>query len=244
MLLPEKRFYRKIQKPKGFLSFEVTAGESDIWIAVPEESFREEIKEEILNYLILLREQVKAFIKENPLFLSSLEPVKVPDFSPFIIRKMAEASQLIGVGPMAGIAGAIALFLGEKLKSFGFKEFIVENGGDIYMRLERSSTVAVFTREKLLSGKIGVELSPGTWGIASSSSKFGHSLSFGRTQVATVIGKDPVVADCSATYLGNSRTVEEAKKRAEELLNHNRGCIALIEGKFVISGSVNLVKLD
>jgi len=244
LILPEKRFYRRLQRPRGFVSFELTAGESDVWVAVPEENYSGELKRELLDCLILLREQLKAFIEGNPSFLSSLEPLEVPDMSPLIVKKMAEASRLVGVGPMAGVAGAVALFLGERLKAFGCKEFIVENGGDVYMELQRSSTVALFTRERLLSGKVGIELPPGTWGIASSSSKFGHSLSFGATQVATVVGKDPVVADCSATHLGNSRTVEEAKERAKELLNYNSGCIALIEGKFVISGSVRLVKLD
>jgi ApbE superfamily uncharacterized protein (UPF0280 family) len=244
LLLPEKRFYRALQKPKGFVSFNLVSGESDVWIAVPEGSFRGELKKELLNYLILIREQIKSFIEKFPEFYRSLTPVKVPLLSPEIVREMADASEVVGVGPMAGVAGAVSLFLGRRIESFGLEEYIVENGGDIYLSLKRRTVVSIFTREPKLSGKLGVELKPGKWGISSSSSKFGHSLSLGNVQIATVIGKNPIVTDCSATYLGNSRSIEEAKRRSEELLRFNTGCISLIEGKFVISGEVSLVKLD
>jgi len=244
LILPEKRFYRSIQRPKGFVSFNLIAGESDLWIAVPEGDFRGDLKEELLEHLISIREQIRSFIEEYPSFLHSLTPVKVPIMSPKIVREMAEASQIVGVGPMAGVAGAVALYIGKKLESLGVEQFIVENGGDIYLKRRTKTIVSLFTNEPKFSGKLGIELPPGEWGISSSTSKFGHSLSLGRSQIATVIGKNPILTDCSATYLGNSRSVEEAKKRSEELIKYNSGCITLIGNRFVILGEVNLIKLD
>jgi len=241
--LPEKRFYRSFQRPKGFRSFNLVAGESDIWIAVPERDFREELRGELLSYLIDLREQIKAYCRSNPNFLRSLVPVDVPSLSPEVVRVMAEASRKVGVGPMAGVAGAVNLFLGRKLRSLGISQFILENGGDLYLRVERPTVVSILSRKAEGVGSLGVELPPGNWGISTSSSKIGHSLSFGRVDSATVVGEDPVVTDCSATYLGNSRTVEEAKERAQELLKINRGALALIEGKFVMAGNLKLVRL-
>ncbi len=40
-------------------------------------------------------------------------------------------------------------------------------------------------------------------GIATSSGTVGHSLSFGRADSATVIARDPALADACATALGN-----------------------------------------
>ncbi len=241
--IPEKRFYRAFQRPKGFKTFNVVAGESDLWIAVPETEYREEIKKEILSTLISIREQIKTFGERNPEFLKSLTPVNLPAFIPEVVRVMGEASKKVGVGPMAGVAGAVNLFIGSKLTELGFSQFIIENGGDLYLKVERSVVVSLFSKNPKISGKLGVELPPGEWGVSTSSSRIGHSLSLGRTELATVVGKDPVVTDCCATYLGNSKTVVEAKKRVEELLKLNTGAIALIEGKFVMAGEVKLVRL-
>ncbi len=241
--LPEKRFYRAFQKPKGFKAFNVVAGESDLWIAVPETEYREEIKKEILSTLISIREQIKTFGERNPEFLKSLTPVNLPAFVPEVVRVMGEASKRVGVGPMAGVAGAVNLFIGRKLTELGFSQFIIENGGDLYINVERSVVVSLFPKNPKLLGKLGLELPPGEWGISTSSSRIGHSLSLGRTELATIVGNDPVVTDCGATYLGNSKTVVEAKKRAEELLKINTGAVALIEGKFVMAGELKLVRL-
>lgn len=242
-LLPEKRFYRFFQKPKGFKSFNLVAGESDVWVAVPESEFREELRGELLSYLVDVREQIKVYCEINPEFLKSLVPMSVPPLAPEIVRVMAEVSKKVGVGPMAGVAGAVNLFLGRKLQSLGVSQFILENGGDLYLKVERPAVVSILSKKSEGVGSLGVELPPGTWGVSTSSSKIGHSLSFGRVDSATVIGEDPVVTDCSATYLGNSRSVDEAKLRAEELLNFNRGALALIEGKFVMAGEFKLVRL-
>ena len=243
LILPEKRFYRSFQNPKGFTSFNVIAGESDLWIAIPEEEFRNNIRSEILTTLIELREQIKTYASTDPGFMKSLTPVKVPPLAPEIVKAMANRSEKIGVGPMAGVAGAINLFVGKKLLSKGINQFIIENGGDLYLKVNRSVVVSILHKNSRLPGVLGVELPPGEWGVSTSSSRMGHSLSLGRTDIATVVGRDPVLTDCSATHLGNSRNVEEAKSRAEELLRFNYGTVALIDGKFVISGNLKLVRL-
>ena len=242
-ILPEKRFYRAFQRPKGFKTFNVVAGESDLWIAVPESEYREGIESEILNALISIREQIKAFGERNPEFFRSLTPVHLSPFVPEVVRVMGEASKKVGVGPMAGVAGAVNLFAGRKLTELGFSQFIIENGGDLYVKVERPVVVSLFSKNPKVSGKLGVELPPGEFGVSTSSSRIGHSLSLGRTELATVVGNDPVVSDCGATYLGNSKNVDEAKERAEELLKCSSGAIALIDGKFVMAGELKLIRL-
>lgn len=239
---PEKRFYRELLKRPGFRSFEVVAGESDLWVSVPRERFFEELPDLLLDTLISLRTQILQFGKERPDFLTSLRPVEVPVLSPAIVKKMAESAKAVGVGPMAGVAGAVNYFLGEKLKELGIEEFMIENGGDVYVSSEREVTLAVVTGNPKVDGKLGLSVPAGEWGVCSSSSKIGHSLSFGETTIATVICKDPVVSDCAATFLANSRTTEEFISRAENLKGIY-GVLGLLKGRFVIRGNVNLVRI-
>jgi ApbE superfamily uncharacterized protein (UPF0280 family) len=242
MIKREPRDYRRIQRPEGFKAFELIAGESDVWVAVPQELYSEELREELLNHLIAVRSQILAWGEKQGEFLTSLEPVAVPPFAPKVVREMAERAEAVGVGPMAGVAGAVNLSLAEKLRSLGVGRFLLENGGDLFVSLNRPTVVALLP-PKGRAG-LGLELPPGSWGVSTSSSYIGHSLSFGRTQLATALCPSPVLSDCCATYLGNSRSVEEAKERAERLFRElSVSSVVLIDGKLVAVGPLKFVRL-
>ncbi|SMP08150.1 hypothetical protein SAMN06265339_0578 [Desulfurobacterium pacificum] len=233
---PEKRFYRKWEKRKGFKSFEIVSGESDIFISVPEKHYSEELKKTLLNRLITLREQILSFSNKHREFLTSLTPVKIPPLSPAIINYMAKSAKEIGVGPMAGVAGAINFYLSETLKERGIDEFFIENGGDTYFSSKSPVTVGIITGSPNIDGKIGIKLAPGTWSVCSSSSKIGHSLSLGRTQLVTVVAKDPAIADCAATFLANSKSVEEVQERFKKIKDKITGFLSFIDNKFAFYG--------
>ncbi len=242
---PEKRFYRELIRKRGFISFELIAGESDIWISVPqgEVADLEFLKKTLTDYLISLRTQILSYGEKHPEFLKSLEPVVVDILAPAIVREMAIASEKVGVGPMAGVAGAINRFIGEKLKDFGFSQFIIENGGDVFVSCSEPVTSALIVGDPKLDGKLGIEIPPGKWGLCSSSSRIGHSLSLGYTQIATVLAKNPVVSDCLATFLGNSRGEDEFIGRCKSIPNIE-GALGLINGKCVLFGQLKLIKLS
>ena len=50
---------------------------------------------------------LEIYVRANPKFLHSLMPIPVPE-EPLVAKLMAQASEKAGVGPMAGVAGAIA----------------------------------------------------------------------------------------------------------------------------------------
>ncbi len=233
---PEKRFYRKWEKRQGFKAFEIISGESDILISIPENCYSEELKQQLLNSLISLREQILSFSSKNKEFLTSLSPVEVPPFSPAIVNYMAESAKKIGVGPMAGVAGAINFFLAEILKEKGIEEFFIENGGDTFFSSKSPTTIGVITGNPNVDGKIGIKLKPGTWSVCSSSSKIGHSLSLGKTQLVTVVAKDPATADCAATLLANSRSSQEILKLFESIKGKISGFLSYINDSFIIYG--------
>jgi len=233
---PEKRFYRSWKNRKGFKSFEIISGESDILISVPENFYSKELELLLLERLIALREQILVFSENHPEFLTALSPVKVPPMSPLIITHMVASSQKIGVGPMAGVAGAINFFLGKTLTEAGIEEFFIENGGDTYFSSKSPVTVGIVTGNPQIDGKVGIKLPEGTWSVCSSSSKIGHSLSLGRTQLATAVGSEPAVTDCAATLLANSRSIEEVQEKFNSIRNVIKGFLAFIENKFSFCG--------
>jgi ApbE superfamily uncharacterized protein (UPF0280 family) len=239
---PEKRFYRELAGRKGFSSFEIIAGESDLWVSVPARFHRDDLKEVLTEHLIHLRTQLLSYGERHPEFFTSLAPVCVPVMAPAIVKKMAEGAKAVGVGPMAGVAGAINFYIGKRLKERKVPEFFIENGGDVYLVSEEPTTLAIFTGVKEFDGKLGLSLPPGEWSVCSSSSTIGHSLSLGATNIAVVVGKDPVITDCSATFMANSKTQDEFVNKTKHL-KEVEGVLGLIDGRFVLKGNIKLVRI-
>ncbi|WP_457568295.1 UPF0280 family protein [Desulfurobacterium sp.] len=243
---PEKRFYRQFAGKRG-VSFEISAGESDLWIYLPGVySVSESLTESLLEYLVLLRKQLEMYIEKNPDFLGSLVPIKVKDvLLPEIVRVMLDASSQVGVGPMAGVAGAINRFIGKKLEDYGFNQYIIENGGDVLILSEKERTLRIYTGNPGLDNNIALEVPTGRWGVCSSSSKIGHSLSFGSVTIATIVAEDVVVADCAATFVANSRTPDEIVSRVENLVDKGMisGAFCSMKDKVIIKGDIKLVRL-
>jgi len=240
MARPEKRFYRRLQNPEGFKAFEVIAGESDLWIAVPEGEYSPALEREVEETLLFLRSQIELYAKRRKEFFTSLTPLTVEPLAPRVVKKMALECGRCGVGPMAGVAGTINLFVGERLEELGVSQFLIENGGDLYLKRERETVALLLTGDLKLDGKLGVVVPPGRWGLSSSSSKIGHSLSLGSSQVATVLAEDPVYSDCCATFLGNSVSPEDALDRINRL-EGILGALVFIDGKFVMKGNLKPV---
>ena len=82
---------------------------------------------------------------------------------------------------------------------------IVENGGDIFLKIDQPATVALFAGKSPLSHRVGLRIDP-AWsplGVCTSSGTVGHSLSFGRADAACVVAPGAALADAAATALGN-----------------------------------------
>jgi ApbE superfamily uncharacterized protein (UPF0280 family) len=117
---------------------------------------------------------------------------------------MMEAGQKAGVGPMAAVAGAVAEYVGRELLDFS-PEIIVENGGDIFLSIDRPRTVGIYAGGSPLTGKLGLEISPRDTplGVCTSSGTVGHSLSFGKADAVVVLAASVSLADAAATAVGN-----------------------------------------
>jgi len=194
------------------------------------------------------RDGIEKYIACHPDFLTSLEPVEVEAQAPKIVRAMADAAGLCGVGPMAAVAGAIAEFVGQELLEFS-PEVIVENGGDIYLKSLRRRTIGVFAGESPLTGKLGLQIEPEDTplGICTSSGTVGHSLSFGKADAVIVLAGSAILADAAATAIGNRVSeVADIEKGIEfaQGIGRLKGVVIIKDDRLGVWGEVKLVPTE
>ncbi|MHB8068609.1 MAG: UPF0280 family protein [Desulfobaccales bacterium] len=195
----EPRDYRTRMAREGLVGFRVVVKETDLWVLAARD-FTDEVREVALQE----RRQLESYLAAHPGFLETLAPWPEDPFAPPLAREMIAAAARVGVGPMAAVAGAMAQRVGRALSSQS-EEVIVENGGDIFIKVKEPATIALFAGKSPLSGKVGLKIDPawGPLGVCTSSGTVGHSLSFGKADAACVMAADAALADAAATALGN-----------------------------------------
>ncbi len=230
------RFYRKIAKPKRLVSFSVKVSQTDLWI-----SAERDLKKEAEFFVLNARNQVEAYIERHPEFLSTLLPWPEDPTAPPVVKEMIKAGRNAGIGPMSAVAGAIAEYVGRKLLRFS-SEVIVENGGDVFLSLNRAVTVGVFFGKDCQIG-INVKEDMMPAGICSSSGKIGHSLSFGNADLVTVFSRSASIADSAATAIANriSKTgdIRELNKWGTQIKGIF-GIVAVVNGNISFWGNLEI----
>jgi ApbE superfamily uncharacterized protein (UPF0280 family) len=210
---------------------------------------REEIGDLVREIVFTQRDRLERYIAAHPLFRESLRPLTVASPAPAIVRSMATAGQIAGVGPMAAVAGAICESVAAGLAPAVRGELILENGGDLYVASARERTVGIFTGERTLGGSVGLRLMPEQTpiGVCTSSGRIGHSLSFGDSAAATVLARSCALADAAATAVGNrvrgSRGISEALAAARDIPGV-LGVVVLRDGQLGAWGEVEIVGLQ
>jgi hypothetical protein len=195
----ENRTYRSLINKDNLVSYNVKISESDLLISsdVP-------LADEAFKSLAKHRNSLESYIKNHPEFQKSLTPIADDDLAPSIVREMLLKSKICGVGPMAGVAGAVSEFVGRDL--LGLTEnIIIENGGDIFLRSSKKLITSVFAGESPLSYNINFIVKPEETpvGICTSSGRVGPSLSFGKADAVCVLSPSAALADAAASAIGN-----------------------------------------
>ncbi|MEN8200450.1 MAG: UPF0280 family protein [Thermodesulfobacteriota bacterium] len=241
-----RREYRRLVSESGLVSSKVRIEETDLHI-LAEGDVTEEARDLVLKY----RTQLESYIVKNPQFCATLDPMPVDKIAPPLVRDMLVAGIQAGVGPMAAVAGAVAEYVGRGLIASGYREVMVENGGDIFLQRERDCLVAIFAGQSPLSYKVGLRLSGAQMpmGICTSSGTVGHSLSLGEADSVTVLSRSTPLADAVATRLGNEvggvrggrDGVQEALEKAKMFSDIDG--VVVICGEFMgAAGDVELVE--
>ena len=154
------------------------------------------------------RKALEEYGETHPNFLYSLEPTTAPA-EPLVAKLMAEAAAKANVGPMAAVAGVLADLAVQEMTAAGCKVAVVENGGEISAVSNRPIDVAVSAGDEPLSKRFGFRLKEFPIGVATSSGRFSHALSFGDAEAATVFCKNAGLADAAATAVCNVVKGEE-----------------------------------
>ncbi len=237
-----ERDYRKRVMAGDLVSFHVAVKETDLWVSA-DQSLEKETRDLILNY----RHQLESYINSHPDFLTTLQSYPEDPYAPPIVREMIKVSIGIGVGPMATVAGAIAQFVAKGLLQVT-DQVIVENGGDIFLRVNRQVTASIFAGKSPLSEKVGlmIPIRQMPLGICSSSGTVGHSLSMGVANVVCLIPSPAVLADGAATALGNRIKSKKDLRRVGAWANQINGIsggLAIVEDTMATWGDIELVGL-
>lgn len=214
-----------------------------------------EIKE-LEKYILNIRRELKKYIIKNPIFLSSLEPInhiiyntsksindskiKMPD----IIKLMCKSSEIANVGPMASVAGSISELTLDYLIEKGSNYSIINNRGDIAIINKNKSVICgIYSGNAIISsnndkrlGNIGFKIKKrkSAIGIASSSGKIGHSISFGDSDAVTIISKKASISDGLATSIANDvkginseEAIQNGLESAEKFKEHFIGALVI-----------------
>jgi ApbE superfamily uncharacterized protein (UPF0280 family) len=178
------------------------------------------------------RRRLEAYIKTNPKFFHILEPVPAPS-KPLVAKLMAEAAEKANVGPMAAVAGVLADLAVKDMLRAGCEVAVVENGGEISAMANVPIDVAVAAGEEPLSKRFGFRLTEFPIGVATSSGRFSHALSFGDAEAATVFCKNAGLADAAATAAGNVVKGEDCQAAIQAGINKALS-IQGVEGVLII----------
>lgn len=200
------RVYRDLMGSERWKTFRTGHLETDLWIAVSADKYDPGAETFVSERILCYRDRLDKHISNHPAFLTSLVPLPSESDDPLVLS-MYRASTQAGTGPMSAVAGAVAEFISNDLVSrFGFAETVVENGGDIFMRLTQPATVSVYAGDSPLTGKIGIIIKPlqTPLSVCCSSATVGHSLSYGTADACAVACRSGALADAYATACCNA----------------------------------------
>ncbi len=196
----EARAYRDWVSASGLVSFQVAIRESDLLIRA-----RRDLRHQAEDLLRDVRADIEEEIRRGPEFLESLSPLPLRPGVPPVIDLMLRAAKAYDVGPMAAVAGAVAQLVGEGLLRWT-PEVIIENGGDIWMKMDRPVEMGLYSGENSpFTGALRLRVDPAgkPLGVCTSSGTVGHSLSFGKADAVVIVADDAALADAAATAVCN-----------------------------------------
>jgi len=221
----QRRFYRDWVKAKDLHLTHIIEKETDLQILTDKPLDKDFIKGRIRLY----RWDVENYINKDRRFLTALKPLEVELNAPLIIKEMAEQSKKANVGPMATVAGAVAEFLGRDLLKKGYKDVIIENGGDIFLKTRKIYRIGIYAGKSKLWNKLSLRIKPKDTpiGVCTSSGTIGHSLSFGSADSVIILSKNTALADAVATATGNKVSSKEDLQSAIDFAKSIKGVLGI-----------------
>lgn len=233
--------YRELITPRDLFSFQVEIKESNLFVLASRK-----LPKQTEEALVWCRKDIEQYIYRNPIFRTTFKPFPLEEGMSPIVRTMAEAGREAGVGPMATVAGAIAEFVGKELLNY-CDQVIVENGGDIFMKVKRRRIVGIYAGDSPLSKRIALQIEPQDTplGICCSAGTFGHSQSLGTADAVIILSPFTALADAVATAVGNLVRDEASIQKGLEFVRKIpfvRGGVIVKEKKMGAWGRLRILR--
>ena len=159
---------------------------------------------------------------------------------------MVEAANRAVVGPMGAVAEAFFEAVGRHLKEqFDIQELVVENSGDIFLKIERNLLISIYAGSSPLEEKIGIEIqaSESPFGACTSAGTVGPSVSLVKTDATMIICRSTALADALATTFGNlvqvSDDIQSVTKQME-LFSEILSAVIICRDKIGICGKFEM----
>lgn len=168
-----------------------------------------------------VREVLEDLARFLPVIKRKTQELEVEERYPDVVRRMIEATQAMGesdLTPMAAVAGAASDVVADFMIDQGGGKIIIDNGGDIAIRLREGEIARVGVKTDIRDGHpsyvLPIDCAMGIGGVATSGLG-GRSFTKGIASAATVLSKTAAFSDAAATVIGNYTTVEDGTvKRA------------------------------
>ncbi|NPV93528.1 MAG: UPF0280 family protein [Firmicutes bacterium] len=239
-----ERSYRSQAGNPDLAFFKVVVKETDLYIGVDRDSYHPELPEQVEQLVWRLRREMDDYIGRDPVFRTTLEPHLLLPGAPPLAQEMGRAAWKADVGPMAAVAGAFAEAVGRWLLTRA-KEVLVENGGDIFLKIEKTRKIGIFAGQSPFSGRLALEIEPGQTplGICTSSGTVGPSYSAGKADAALVMAASAALADAAASAVGNAVQGMEDVEKAVQVGQEIEGVVGVLVIKDNRLGAWGQVKL-
>ena len=150
-----------------------------------------------------------------PVIKRKTQKIEVEEGFPDVVRWMIEATKKMGepdLTPLAAVAGTASDMVADFIFGLGGTKVIVDNGGDIAIRLRGGEVAKVGVKTDIHDARpaylISIDSSMGIGGVATSGLG-GRSFTKGIASAATVLSKNASFADAAATVIGNFTNVED-----------------------------------
>jgi ApbE superfamily uncharacterized protein (UPF0280 family) len=134
---------------------------------------------------------------------------------PEVVRRMIEATKMMeesDLTPLAAVAGTSSDVVADFIFNRGGKKIIVDNGGDIAIRLGEGEVVRVGVKTEIEAKHpaylISIDSTMGIGGVATSGLG-GRSFTKGIASASTVLSESASLSDAAATVIGNITNVED-----------------------------------
>lgn len=188
--------YRRSVKTDDLVKFDVIQREMSLAI-----SSVKDLETQASSSLLTYQNDINGYIKSDPEFATSLEPIGVSGYAPLIVRAMAEAAAKSCVEPMTALAGAIAEFVGRDLVRFS-DEVIVENNGAIFLKTKKRRVLWVYANaESQAANELAIEIAPEEDGMGACVLRgtASQALSFGPSDAIIILSDEAAMASATIT---------------------------------------------